>query len=353
MPRSAIRSILVATDLTPDSDDVVAGAAQLAAQTGADLHIVHSVEVRGGPFWESAFDLAGLQTAIHDSRVALQQQLGRSLPEGSAAMSEKVDLQPAPIAILRRAREVFADLIVMGPHQSRLPGSHFLGTTAQSVVAEAAVPCLVTRGPLKSPLRRILFPVGEVDVERGLLEVAGAWLATLRRQQEESVVSRIVTELRVFHVVRSPDDWRDFSERFGDAIRGANTALDLHSFLHLRRSVAWNRSPAAEIVRVAEDLDTELIAMGVRGHGPLMRALLGSVSTAVLRNANAPVLLFPSRFCEHPLTSTGRRGMATAGIEVPRDADAEWHLMYLEKDATDDDPEAASVAIGLDRDRPV
>lgn len=52
--------------------------------------------------------------------------------------------------------------------------------------------------------------------------------------------------------------------------------------------------PAAEIVRVAEELGAGLIVMGSRGLGGLSRALMGSVSDSVIRHAHCPVLVVRS-----------------------------------------------------------
>jgi nucleotide-binding universal stress UspA family protein len=46
-----------------------------------------------------------------------------------------------------------------------------------------------------------------------------------------------------------------------------------------------------EIVEVAEEIDAGLIVMGSRGQGRLRRALLGSVSDAVVRHAHCPVTI--------------------------------------------------------------
>jgi nucleotide-binding universal stress UspA family protein len=46
-----------------------------------------------------------------------------------------------------------------------------------------------------------------------------------------------------------------------------------------------------EIVEVAEEIGAGLIVMGSRGHGRLRRALLGSVSEAVVRHAHCPVTI--------------------------------------------------------------
>ena len=50
-------------------------------------------------------------------------------------------------------------------------------------------------------------------------------------------------------------------------------------------------SPADEICALADELDARLIAVGTHGHGPMLRLLVGSVSAAVIRKANRPVLV--------------------------------------------------------------
>jgi nucleotide-binding universal stress UspA family protein len=46
-----------------------------------------------------------------------------------------------------------------------------------------------------------------------------------------------------------------------------------------------------EIVSLAEDTGVGLIVVGSRGHGGIRRALMGSVSDAVVRHAHCPVLV--------------------------------------------------------------
>jgi nucleotide-binding universal stress UspA family protein len=46
-----------------------------------------------------------------------------------------------------------------------------------------------------------------------------------------------------------------------------------------------------EIVELAQSMDAGLIVMGSRGHGRLRRAVLGSVSDAVVRHAHCPVTI--------------------------------------------------------------
>jgi nucleotide-binding universal stress UspA family protein len=46
-----------------------------------------------------------------------------------------------------------------------------------------------------------------------------------------------------------------------------------------------------EIVEVAEEIGAGLIVLGSRGHGRLTRALMGSVSDAVVCHAHCPVTI--------------------------------------------------------------
>ena len=58
---------------------------------------------------------------------------------------------------------------------------------------------------------------------------------------------------------------------------------------HLRMGAVY-----PEIVGLAEGLGADLIVMGCRGRGGIRRAVGGSVSDAVIRNAPCPVLVVPS-----------------------------------------------------------
>lgn len=55
--------------------------------------------------------------------------------------------------------------------------------------------------------------------------------------------------------------------------------------------------PAVRICELARELDARLIAVGTHGHGVVMQLLVGSVSGAVIRGADRPVLVARSGEC--------------------------------------------------------
>ena len=70
------------------------------------------------------------------------------------------------------------------------------------------------------------------------------------------------------------------------ALRNRGARVDLH---------VTTGPPAPEIVRYAESNDSDLVVIGARGLGTMKRLLLGSISEAVLRHADCPVLVVRGR----------------------------------------------------------
>ncbi len=81
-----------------------------------------------------------------------------------------------------------------------------------------------------------------------------------------------------------------------EAERAARERLDAEvEALGLSGKVAGSHAPVgrpdAEIVRLAEEIGAGLVVLGSRGLGPIRRALVGSVSSSVVRHAHCPVLV--------------------------------------------------------------
>ena len=67
---------------------------------------------------------------------------------------------------------------------------------------------------------------------------------------------------------------------------------------------------ATTILGVADDLDTDIIALGTRGRGGMKAFLLGSVSHAVVQHADRAVLLVPARaLAEHRREQLGHHAV--------------------------------------------
>jgi nucleotide-binding universal stress UspA family protein len=76
---------------------------------------------------------------------------------------------------------------------------------------------------------------------------------------------------------------------------GASVLSDLTEHIHLPLDCVETRlehgDPADELCRVAEATDADLIVIGSRGRGAVLRSLFGSTSYRVLQSATRPVVV--------------------------------------------------------------
>src|SRR5687768_5448 len=104
-----MRSILAVSDLTSASDAALSAAAGLAVRTGAELHVVHSMDVVGMPLWEALRVDVG--KGIQDAERALAEQVRRTVPDEVTLASCTIGFHGVRNSVLLRARGVGAGLI--------------------------------------------------------------------------------------------------------------------------------------------------------------------------------------------------------------------------------------------------
>jgi nucleotide-binding universal stress UspA family protein len=292
----AHRSILAATDLSEASDEVLHAAAAVAERTGAALHVLHVYDFPPNPYLDLPAGAATFQDRIHSSETALDDRLASA---GVSAASRRVVIDVPHRAILAHALSVAADLIVLGPHRKGGLEQRFLGSTADRVVRTAGVPCLVVRSHLNLPLRRVVVPVDLSDPAREALDLALDWGWRLGPGDAPSVGPAL--DLRVVHVLPAalvgagsmpsgharvgPELHRDVAAALGRSAHRSNVCV--------REDLLWGSSAAEEIVRYADEEGAGLLVLATHGRGAVSRALVGSVTSAVARDARGCVLLVP------------------------------------------------------------
>jgi nucleotide-binding universal stress UspA family protein len=142
------RNVLLATDFSAAAREAAAHALAVASAAGSELHFLHVVEEFS--YWES-FNLKHFpsqdvfEELESNARIALA-DLARDVGPGASATTLVRHGKPF-LEIIRAARELDADMLVIGSHgQSGLSETLF-GSTAEKVVRKAPCPVLVVRHP--------------------------------------------------------------------------------------------------------------------------------------------------------------------------------------------------------------
>lgn len=292
-----IRSILVATDLTEVSDPLVRAGAALAAVLGAELHLLHAFDLQPlPPYGGGPGELPTFPERMQQAERALREQVRRSVPSGAEVASLDVIMYAAHKAILDRATQVAADLIVIGPHRRRGAVDRFLGSTADRIVRAATVPILVMRGEFRLPLGRVVAPIDLSEPARAALDQALWWAGSLGRTPKGGAT----TEVDVVHVVPreagpggAAVDAARVDAELDREVAAAKERVKATRPVRIRPRILWGESPAREILDFAAEEGADLVVIGTHGHGAVARALIGSVASAVARESPCPVLLVP------------------------------------------------------------
>ena len=291
------RSILAATDLTPSSDRVLRAAATLCALTGATLHVIHAFDFPPSPYMGQVGEIATFQGRIADVEAQVRAQVKRIVPAGVTVAPPRVEIYAAHRAIADCARDVQAELVVIGPHARRELEIGFLGGTADRLLRTLEMPCLVVRDRLHFPLRHVLVPMDLSEWARAALDVAIAWGSGLAAHREDMALPDTV--LTVLHVAPKvlfapgmPFDRAEVLPGWNEALA---QAAEQAANVEVREQVLWGDSAGGEIVAFAEHQKADLIVMSTHGFGAVKRALLGGTAQAVARRAACPVLMVPPR----------------------------------------------------------
>ena len=134
----------------------------------------------------------------------------------------------------------------------------------------------------------------------------------LELAKESNAVVTFVAVRQPISLLGAPYDQRELSRQLAHARAALDRAKAYAGELGVEAAYDIREGDAAEeILRLAEDRRAELIVVGSRGLGAITGALLGSVSKAVVKGADRPVLVVKER---------GQAASASATPELSADA---------------------------------
>jgi nucleotide-binding universal stress UspA family protein len=142
-----VRSILVATDFSPDAEHALGVAIDLARQFGAELQVVHGLDFPVpilNPYAISIPD-AILTQAREEAARRLREATARAEAAGVKARAQLTEVPAAP-AIARLAEELGADLVVMGTRGHTGLKHVLLGSVAERTLRLAPCSVLIVKG---------------------------------------------------------------------------------------------------------------------------------------------------------------------------------------------------------------
>jgi len=195
-------------------------------------------------------------------------------------------------AVIKRAEESNADLVVVGSHGRTAMGRFFLGSVSHKIVTNAPCTVRIARNPVienDSPVRILVGIDGSPGAD-------AAVRAVCERDWPPGSEARLVAVLdpmMITVVEWIKDDDQDESAwvgRMAEALAAKLRAAEL-----VVSSVIKNGDPKRLLVDEAEQWGADSIFVGARGLRLIERLLLGSVSAAIAERAHCSVEVVRSK----------------------------------------------------------
>lgn len=284
MSEFAPRSILCPVDLSSASP-IVLGWARLFEETyHAKLEVLHADWLEYPPYFLPS-QTEELAAEERKHRAALNKILAK-LAQDSLDPNAHRDItiqEGHPVeAILKYAEERHPDLIVMGSHGRSGVARMRLGSVAENVMRQAAVPTLVARtfADKSAPpsISRVLCPVNFTEHGFRSLELSA------------ELAVAFGAELIVMHSVEQK--YADLEEAQARLCEWVPKAVRQHCYV---TEAVRHGSPAEQILMAARDRTVDLIVLSAQ-HRPFVEfTTLGTTTERVMRHADSAVLVLPGK----------------------------------------------------------
>jgi nucleotide-binding universal stress UspA family protein len=299
--------ILAPVDFSGASEAALRWAIDLAARTGAELHVLHVVPGSVADGEEVVEDLSEEDRAFYrrlweeadEELTALLDRVSTGEVRAKRVLSRGV---PARVA-LDYAEKEEADLLVMGTHGRSGLRRLFLGSVAEEVLRRTRVPVLIVpEASRHTPIRLVLAPTDFSDASREALPVAAGLAALYGADLDLVHALEPIRGGRVAIPASSLPGLQAEAERqlealaedpdLAAAMAGISAGDGGRGPARIGHHLVEGRA-AETIAEFAQSRKADAIVMAPRGLHGVERLLLGSVTERVCRLGPCPILVVP------------------------------------------------------------
>lgn len=279
-----IQKLLVPHDFSDAAAKALQYAIDLAAKVGASVVVVH------------AWQLSAYASPSSELAKGMERDLSRDLAaaikkaqRGTVKVEKQLRLGVPYVEIVTAAKELGADMIVMGT-TGKTGLEHFLlGSVAERIVRTARGRVVVV--PLRPDGAAAAAPV----VRRILCAVDFSEGSEAALREAVALAERADARITAVHCC-APSPYSSLGPAISSALERelqAELAGVVHRYAARRApidTILRHGVPYVEIVATAEEISADLIVVGTAGRTGLAHLLLGSVAERVVRTSRVPVM---------------------------------------------------------------
>lgn len=283
-----IGGLVVGFDGSPASHAAIKSAAVIAASRRWPVHVVSVLPPMSSYKLElgrdhSPSEVEALRQQLRDG--ALRDAIGPA-PERSG-WTRQVEMGNAATQIAKIAEQRGADLVILGRTQRGVIDRLVTGETTLQVMRCSSVPVLVVDNEMEKPATAVVaidFGPASIRAARLALEMVGK-TGTLYLVYVEEPIDLLPGVTIAPVAERYPGEVIVLFRRMLDGIRVPSDVVV--------ETVLLNGAPARAIEEFCERVGADLLVAGTHGLSRVAAFFLGSVSTALVRRIQVPILIVP------------------------------------------------------------
>jgi nucleotide-binding universal stress UspA family protein len=304
-----IRSILVPLDGSTFGEHSLPVALGIARRVGAELQLAHVHQVVPPASVAGVALMDNLELTMRKEEQTYLDGVARRVVQAAPLRVVTAVLDGEVAEALHTHAAAGADLVVMATHGRSALGRFWLGSVADELIRSLSVPLLLVRpspGPANlaatTQPQRILLPLDGTTLAEQIIPAA---TELAEKTEAEVTLLRVVRPVVRFDYLpegtslaglsaemhheigerqlRCEQEARVYLEGVADRLRALLPAV--------RVRMVVDDIPARAILREADVLGVDLIALETHGRRGLSRLIVGSVADKVIRGAHVPVLV--------------------------------------------------------------
>ena len=289
-----VRHWLATTDFSTASLHALDRAARLAAELGGHCTVSHVIDPGGFEWLDGllgAKKLGTIDVIEQECRESLTRLACVHADQYGIPIATRLDIGAPAAMVASAAEEIAATLVTIGSHGESVIERILMGSTTIRLLRKSRTPVLVVKRAPREPYQRVLVPV----------DFSVASIPSIRLAKEVAPGARMI----LLHVFDLPYEGKlryagvDHAVILQHIIDARKRLLDqLHK---LARSAGLGSNDfvaqvvhggAVREIRVAEQAnECDLIVLGKHGKNLAEKLLLGSVTSSMLAQSDADVLV--------------------------------------------------------------
>ena len=320
----SLRRILIAIkDYEAKTTPALVKGAQLARALGARIELFHGISA---PLYVDGYgtfsvELPQVERTMRERILAKLEKMAQGVRHDGIKVTVAAEWDfPVYEAIVRRAKQIQADMIIADQHAGRHSMAGLLHLTDWELLRLSPVPVLLvkTPGPYRRPVILAALDPGHTyakpaKLDQRILTASSTIASALRGTQH------VLHAYAPFPFTADPQTMinQETVERLqADATAAAQKALDRvlrTSRIPKSQRHIVGRHPADAIAQTAREIHSAIVVMGAVSRSGLKRLLIGNTAERVLDLLTCDVLIVkPAHFAAR--VSRGRRGPRVVAV---------------------------------------